>query len=193
MKIVARIRQLLSANENTVAPEVEDVPRPVANPPEHTLRRAIERPVPPRPVLRALVAPTKGGLRLEGEGIEKPIADPSEHIIRRELERLRSSGPSILALIAPDGSYLQAAGSAKRMTVEAHLVSAQHSTHVVLGRQQLSARPATIASTAGPIEVRVSEVLSALEAAELFSTFAATGSVSPNLSQRDITTAIGSL
>ncbi|MCC7020451.1 MAG: hypothetical protein IT332_11885 [Ardenticatenales bacterium] len=134
----------------------------------------------------------KGGFRLEGEGIEHPIADPSEDVIRRELERLRSSGPSPLALLAPDGSYLQAAGNAKRMTVECHFESPSRTTHVVLGRLD-SPGPdaiATIVSTAGLIDMRASEVWTALEAADLFSAFAATGSVAADLSRRDITAAI---
>lgn len=194
MKIVARIRQLLSAKEgNIVADVVERVPLTVARPPEPTLRRAVEhevRPATPRPLPLAAVPLTKRVVRLEGEGIEHPIVAPSEDIIRRELDRLRSSGPSHLALIAPDGSYLQAAGNAERMTVEVRLVSPPRTTHVVLGRQQLSDRPATIVSTAGPIKVRASEVWTALEAVDLFSVFAATISVSPDLSQRDITAAI---
>jgi len=200
MKIIARIRQILSAKEDSAPLEGERFPVPIAEVPAPAtnvpllrepratapaapLRRAVERPVPPVP---SPVTPTRVNVRLEGEGIEHPIADPSPDIIRRELERLRSSSPSHVALITTDGSYLQAAGNAKRMTVEGHFVTPQCTTHVVLGRRDLSDRPATITSTAGPIEVRVSEVLSALEATELFSAFATTGSVSPNLTRRDI-------
>jgi len=191
MKIVARIRQLLSAKEGSVALVVEGVPLPNSLPPEPTPRRMVERPVSPRPIPRALIAPTKGALRLEGEGIERPIADPSEDIIRRELERLRSSGPSHVALIAPDGSYLQVAGNAKRMIVEAHVLSPERTTHDVLGRPGSSGPAATIVSTAGTIEVRVSEVWTASEAVNLFKAFVETGSVAADLSRRDITAAIG--
>ena len=92
--------------------------------------------------------------------------------------------------MAPDGSYLQAAGNAKRMTVEGHIKSAQRITHVVLGRLGSSGPMATIVSTSGSIEVRASEVWTATEAVDLFAQFAATGSVSPGLSQRDITASI---
>lgn len=191
MKIVACIRQLLSAKETATGPVVEDVPLPVEATPEHnTFRRAVERPAATQSSPLALVPPKKTSLRLEGEGIEHPIADPPSDIIRRELERLRSSGPSHLALIAPDGSYLQAAGNAKRMTVESHIAGAQTTTHVVLGRQGSPGPDATIILTAGSIEVRASEVWTAPEAVNLFNAFAETGSVAAALSRRDITASI---
>ncbi|MBK6768771.1 MAG: hypothetical protein IPG72_07140 [Ardenticatenales bacterium] len=49
MKIVARIRQLLSAKEDIAADVVEDIPELVEATPEPTFRRAIERPATPRP------------------------------------------------------------------------------------------------------------------------------------------------
>jgi len=76
------------------------------------------------------------------------------------------------------------------MTVEVHLVSPTRTTHVVLGRQGSAAPDATIDSTAGPIEVYASEVWTATEASDLFSSFAAAGSISPGLNRRDITAAI---
>lgn len=95
-------------------------------------------------------------------------------------------------MIAPDGSYLQAAGNAKRMTVEGHIVSPERTTHVVLGRQGSAGPDATIVSTVGTIDVRTSEVWTAPEAAGLFVAFAATGSISVDLNGRDITATIGS-
>ena len=72
---------------------------------------------------------------LEGEGIKQPIVAPKSEVIARELARLRSAGPSFLALVAPNGNYLQAAGNAKRMTVEAHVITPKRITQVVLGRR----------------------------------------------------------
>jgi len=190
MKIVERIRQLLNAKEGSVTPVVDDVPLPVADPPETTLRRAVERPATPRSSPLASVPPKKASVRLEGEGIATPTVDPSEDLLRLELERLRSGGPSLLALMAPNGSYLQAAGNAKRMTVEGHFVNAHRTTHVVLGRPGSQGPAATVVATFGPIEVRASEVWAAPEAVALFSAFAATGSVSTDLSRRDITAEI---
>lgn len=190
MKILARIRQLLADKEADSAPEVANVPLPIAAPPEPTPRPRVEHPSAPRTVPSARVVPRKVSVRLEGEGIAQPTLDPSGDIIRHELERLRSSGPSHLALIATDGSYLQAAGNAKRMTVEGHVVSAQGTTHVVLGRQGSPGPATTLASTAGPIEVLASEVWAAPEVSDLFAEFAETGSVSPDLSRRDITASI---
>lgn len=140
--------------------------------------------------IRHMLTAKKGSFRLEGEGIPLPIADPSQQILRIELERLRSSGPSHLALIAPDGSYLQAAGNAKRMTVECHVVGSQRTTHAVLGRQGPPGSATTIPSTVGPITVSTSEVWTALEAADLFTAYAETGSVAPDLHRRDITAGI---
>jgi len=203
MKIIARIRQLLSAKENGVVREGVGIPLPIVETPVAAknvpLLRAPHAPAPAAPLRRAVVipvpspvTPTRVSVRLEGEGIEHPIADPSTGIIRRELERLRSSGPSHLALVAKSGSYLQAAGNAKRMTVEGHLVSAKHTTHVVLGRQG-SAPVATVVATFGPIEVRASEVWSALEATELFSAFSATGFLPTTAARRDISVDIDGL
>lgn len=185
MKLVARIRQLLASRRDPV----EAVPLPIAVPPEHTLRRAVERPATP-PFSRHVAVPTTiGGCVLEGEGIEQPIADPSKDIIRYELERLRSAGPSFVALIAPDGSYLQVAGNAKRMTVEARFKNAQSITHVVLGRSRTSELPTTVVASFGSIEVSTSEVWAAPEVSTLFAGFLQTGSVPSYLTQRDITSA----
>lgn len=93
--------------------------------------------------------------------------------------------------MAPDGSYLQAAGNAKRMTVEGHIVSSQSTTHVVLGRHASSGPAAMVVATFGQIEVRPSEVWTAPEAANLFGAFVATGSVAADLGRQDITSAIG--
>lgn len=187
MKIVARIRQLLAAKQAAVAPQAEDVPLPIAVAPEPTLRRAIERPASPRPTHLTPVPTTKGGFVLEGEGIAVPIADPSADVIRRELERLRTSGPSFVALIAPDGSYLQAAGNAKRMAVEGHIVSAEGTTHVVLGRQGPPGSLIRLGFTAGQLALSATEVWAAPEVSNLFAEFSQTGSISSDLSRRDIT------
>lgn len=165
MTIVARIRQLLSANGSNDVAVVEDVPRPVALPPRANVSpcgcasgHLVPAPVP-------LCHPRRATYALRGERIATPIVDSSDEIMRQELERFRRSGPSHLALIAANGSYLQVAGNAKRKIVEGHLVS-------VLGREGSPGPETTLASTAGPIEVRVSEVWTALEAADLFSAFA---------------------
>lgn len=127
---------------------------------------------------------------LEGEGIPVPIADPSDEIVCRELERLRSSGPSFLALVAEGGSYLQAAGTAKRLTVEAHFMTPEHPVHVVLGREGPPGRATTVVSSSGPIDVYASEVWSAQAAVELFHAFVTTGSIPPDVARRDISTTI---
>lgn len=141
--------------------------------------------------LRQLLSATKGNLTLEGEGIESPIADPSDDVLRRELECLRGAGPSHLALLSPDGSYLQAAGTNTRMTVEAHLISTKGITHVVLGRKGPPGPLRAIASTTGPLSVHQSEMWAAPAAAQIFSRFAAIGTIPPELRQRDITATIG--
>ncbi len=136
---------------------------------------------------------THNGTVLEGEGIPVPIADPTPEILRRELEHLRSSGPSFLALLATTGSYLQAAGTAKRLTVEAHIMTPEHPIHVVLGRQGLLGSATTVVSTGGPIDVYTSEVWAALAAAELFRVFATTGALPSDVARRDISAAITGL
>jgi len=136
--------------------------------------------------IRQLLSAKDGTVRLEGEGIAEPIESPSEDVLRREIGRLRTTGPSHLALIASDGSYMQAAGNAKRMTVERHFVGAEGERHVVLGRQGPPGSTVTIASTAGALEVRAAEVWAAPEAVELFCDFAETDSVAPHVSCRDI-------
>ncbi len=187
MKIVARIRQLLAAKHATVAPQAEDVPLPIPAPAEQELRREVEPSATQRPPQRSSPPRTKTGYRLEGEGIAVPIADPSADVIRRELERLRTSGPSFVALIAPDGSYLQAAGNAKRMAVEGHIVSAEGTTHVVLGRQGPPGSPIRLGFTAGQLALSATEVWAAPEVSNLFAEFSQTGSISSDLSRRDIT------
>jgi len=142
--------------------------------------------------LRQLLARKRDTFRLEGEGIPLPIPDPSVETIRVELERLRSSGPSHLALITEGGSYLQAAGNAKRMTVEGHFVADEHTTHVVLGRQGVPGPTRTIESTAGSIQVTAPEVWTAAEAAQLLGTVVTRGSLPANVSRRDISEEIQS-
>ena len=137
--------------------------------------------------IHQLLAQGEDSFHLEGEGLAQPIIDPRDVDIRRELERLRSSGPSFLALVASNGSYVQAAGNAKRMTTEAHLVTSKRTAHVVLGRHGAPGAATTVISSSGSIVIRASEVWSALEAADLFSAFAATAVIPPILNQRDIT------
>ena len=84
--------------------------------------------------IHQLLAQDEGSFHLEGEGIKQPIVAPKSEVVARELARLRSSGPSFLALVAPNGNYLQAAGNAKRMTIEAHVIAPQRTVQVVLGR-----------------------------------------------------------
>lgn len=137
-----------------------------------------------------LMAPDEGAFHLEGEGLEQPIIAPSTEVIRRELDRLRSSGPSFLVLIAPNGTYLQAAGNAKRMIVEGHVISPKRTVHVVLGRCGVPGTATTIESSLGKIRVSASEVWSALEASDLFGAFLATGSIPATLARRGITAEI---
>lgn len=140
--------------------------------------------------IHQLLAQDEGSFHLEGEGIKQPIVAPKSEVIARELARLRSAGPSFLALVAPNGNYLQAAGNAKRMTVEAHVIAPKRTIQVVLGRRG-SPGPATmIDSTFGGIVISASEVWSAFEATDLFSAFIATGSIPATLTQRDITAEI---
>ncbi len=140
--------------------------------------------------IHQLLAQDEGIFHLEGEGLEQPIMAPKSEVIARELARLRSSSPSFLALVAPNGNYLQAAGNAKRMTVEAHVIAPKRTVQVVLGRRGAPGSATTIDSTFGEIVVSASEVWSAFEATGLFSSFVATGSIPATLTQRDITTEI---
>ncbi len=140
--------------------------------------------------IHQLLARDEGSFHLEGEGLEQTIFAPSMEDIRRELARLRSSGPSFLALVAPNGNYLQAAGNAKRMTIEAHVISPKRITQVVLGRRGAPGAATTIDSTFGGIVISASEVWSVFEAADLFDAFIATGSIPATLTQRDITAEI---
>lgn len=140
--------------------------------------------------IHQLLAQDEGSFRLEGEGLEQPIAAPKSEVIARELARLRSSGPSFLALVAPNGNYLQAAGNAKRMTVEAHVITPKRAIQVVLGRHGAPGAATTIDSSFGGVVVSASEVWSAVEAAGLFDTFLATGSIPATPTQRDITAEI---
>lgn len=190
MKIVTRLRQLLANKPVHPAPSIIDAPQPTASPPQPSTRPAVERPETPSPLQLPPVSPTKQGYLLEGEGIAEPLPDPSPVIIRQELERLRTAGPSFVILIAPNGSFLQAAGNSKRMTVESHSVSAQHTNHVVLGRPGSSGPVATVVATFGPIEVHAPEVWAAPEVSELFVEFAQTGTIPIDLNRRDITVAI---
>jgi len=127
---------------------------------------------------------------LEGEGIKQPIVAPKSEVIARELARLRSAGPSFLALVAPNGNYLQAAGNAKRMTIEAHVIAPKRTAQVVLGRSGAPGTATMIDSSFGGVVVSASEVWSAFEATEIFSAFLSTGSIPNALTQRDITTEI---
>lgn len=136
--------------------------------------------------IRQLLSASKAPFRLEGEGILVPIVDPTQEIIRHELERLRSAGPSHLALVTTDGSYLQAAGNAKRMTVEHHLVGLDRTMHVVLGRQGAPGPTTTIVSTAGSVSVSASEVWAAPEVVDLFAAFITTATIAPDVTRRDI-------
>jgi len=192
MKIAERIRRLLAAKDTHRAPNGEDAPPPPAALPHEASRPAVEPSSAPASLQRPPVSPTKQDFLLEGEGIAEAIPDPSTAIIRRELERLRTASPSFVALVSSEGSYLQAAGNARRMTVEAHVVRKLHTTHVVLGRQGPPGSPVTLGSSMGQLDVRTCEVWSAPEAAELFAAFAATGSISPDLSCRDITEELAS-
>lgn len=187
MKIVTRIRQLLASKQVAVAPQAENVPLPLPAPAAQELRRVRERSATHRHPQRSSPPTTKSGFQLEGEGIAEPIADPSADVIRRELDRLRTAGPSFVALIAPDGSYLQAAGNAKRMAVEGHVVSAEATTHVVLGRQGPPGSPIRLGFTAGQLALRATEVWAAPEVSNLFAEFLQTGSIPSDLSRRDIT------
>ena len=140
--------------------------------------------------IHQLLAQDEGSFHLEGEGLEESIVSPPKEVIRRELERLRSSGPSFLALVAPNGNYLQSAGNAKRMTIEAHIIAPKRTVQVVLGRRGAPGAATTIDSSSGGVVVSASEVWSAVEAADLFSAFIATGSIPAALTQRDITAEI---
>jgi hypothetical protein len=140
--------------------------------------------------IHQLLAQDEGCFHLEGEGLEQPIMAPKSEVIARELARLRSAGPSFLALVAPNGNYLQAAGNAKRMTVEAHVITPKRTTQVVLGRRGSPGTATTIDSTVGGVVISASEVWSAFEATDLFSAFVATGSIPATLTQRDITAEI---
>jgi hypothetical protein len=140
--------------------------------------------------IHQLLAKDEGSFHLEGEGLERPIMAPTNQALSRELERLRSAGPSFLALVAPNGNYLQAAGNAKRMTIEAHVIAPKRTVQVVLGRRGAPGSATTIDSSFGEIVVSASEVWSVFEAADLFSTFIATGSIPATLTQRDITAEI---
>ena len=140
--------------------------------------------------IHQLLAQDEGSFHLEGEGLERPIIAPKSEVIARELARLRSAGPSFLALVAPNGNYLQVAGNAKRMTVEAHVISPKRAIQVVLGRRGAPGAATTIDSSFGEIVVSASEVWSVFETADLFIAFIATGSIPPTLTQRDITTEI---
>ena len=140
--------------------------------------------------IHQLLAQDEGSFHLEGEGLEQPIMAPKSEVIARELARLRSVGPSFLALVAPNGNYLQAAGNAKRMTIEAHVISPKRITQVVLGRRGSPGAATTIDSTFGGIVISASEVWSAFEAADLFGAFLASGSIPATLTQRDITAEI---
>ena len=140
--------------------------------------------------IHQLLAQDEGRFHLEGEGLEQPIMAPKSEVIARELARLRSSGPSFLALVAPNGNYLQAAGNAKRMTIEAHVIAPKRTTQVVLGRPGSPGAATTIDSSFGEIVVSASEVWSAFRATDLFAAFLATGSIPAALTQRDITAEI---
>ena len=140
--------------------------------------------------IHQLLAQDEGSFHLEGEGLERPIMAPTNQVIRRELERLRSAGPSFLALVAPNGNYLQAAGNAKRMTVEAHVISPKRAIQVVLGRRGSPGTATMIDSSFGEIVVSASEVWSAFGATEIFSAFLSMCSIPNALTQRDITAEI---
>lgn len=140
--------------------------------------------------IHQLLAQDEGCFHLEAEDLAQSITAPSNEVIRRELERLRSAGPSFLALIAPNGNYLQAAGNAKRMLIEAHVITPKRTVQVVLGRQDAPGAATMITSSFGGIVVCASEVWSASEAAGLFDTFLATGSIPATPTQRDITAEI---
>jgi hypothetical protein len=187
MKIVTQIRQMLKAKPAYRAPNVTAAPLRAIVLPQLRTSPEVDPPATASPPQLPSVSITKHVVHLEGEGIAEAIPDPSTIIIRRELERLRTSGPSFLALVSASGSYLQAAGNARRMTVEGHVVRERDTAHVVLGRHGPLGSHVTVGFSEGSIDVRACEVWSAPEVAQLFGAFAATGSIPPNLRSRDIT------
>lgn len=123
---------------------------------------------------------------LSGEGCAR-VENPPDPRIDSELHNLHSRGPSFLIMATSDGSYIQAAGSAWRLTVELHLVEQGQMRHFVVRRGASEPGRALIQASFGRLALYDSEVIAASDAAELFHSFRRELAVPAQYHVRDIT------
>jgi hypothetical protein len=134
--------------------------------------------LPPRPPLRA---------RLEREG-DPPLDDPDWEAVDEALGRIRSRGPSFFILSDAGGSYVQALGNQRRLTVEFRQVAPGGDlAHFVLGQGPATEEVTVFQSSAGRFAVYRHEALSLEDARRIFSHFYETGGVPSAYALREVT------
>lgn len=128
-----------------------------------------------------------GEISLEIEGY-KTVENPSSAYITKALEHITPRVPSIFILTRPDGSFVQAAGSKTRLTVEARFMRANGGfQHVIVGVEDDDKELTHIAYSSGTLVVQKSEVLKLPDAQTIFSSFLRTGYIPMPYINRDVT------
>ena len=145
-------------------------------------------------ITNAVAISRKHRMTLTEDDIIQPLetADANWLAIEESLFRMNSDSKSYVVLTDPEsGSYIQCAGSVKRLSIELRIYSNQTFKHYVIGKSKfinpLSVSWATIECRVGPIRVHDSEVLTIDDACKLFSKFYAGIDTPPDYSKRNVT------
>ncbi len=102
------------------------------------------------------------------------------------LSSLRAEGRAF-AILERDSSYVQAAGSCERLTVEWRSAGDFGFRHWVVGRDEMPGEFVEIQCAVGPIMVQASEILTADEAAQVFRAFLERTGIPERYRLRDVT------